>query len=94
MKRPLLNVLFSAGILLTAQAGELDLPKVIHYGLKVQFLLKEQFVRVDAALTIRNVTQSSNQEIPFLLYRLLSIQRITDGFGSPLGFEQNVVQFS
>jgi hypothetical protein len=94
MKRSLLNVLLSAGVLLTAQAGELELPKVTRYGLKVQFLLKEQLVRVDAALTIRNTTQASHQEIPFLLYCLLSIRRITDGFGSPLQFEQNVVQLT
>ena len=94
MKRSLLNILLNVSILFTAQAGELDLPKVTHYGLNAQFLLKEQRVRVDAALTIRNVTQSSCQEIPFLFYRLLSIQRITDRFGSPLRFDQNIVQLS
>jgi len=90
----MLNLLLSVCIFLTAQAGELDLPKVTHYGLKVQFLLKEHRVRVDAALTIRNVSQSSHQEIPLLLYRLLSIQRITDELGSPLRFDQNIVQLS
>jgi hypothetical protein len=94
MKMVLLNILLTTSILFTGQAGELDLPKVTHYGLTVQFLLKENRIHVDAALTIRNVTQSSHQEIPFLLYRLLAIQRITDGFGSPLQFEQNVVQLS
>lgn len=94
MKRSLLNILLYASIFLTAQAGDLDLPKVTQYGLNVQFLLKEQRVRVEAALTIRNTTQSSHREIPFLLYRLLSVQRITDEFGSPLRFEQDVVQLS
>lgn len=94
MKKFLFNLLLNASIFLTAHAVETDLPKVTHYGLKVQFLLKEQRVHVDAALTIRNVTQSSSQEIPFLLYRLLSVQHITDGLGNPLPFEQNVVQLS
>ena len=92
--QPVLNLLLSACIFLTSQAGELDLPKVTHYGLKVRFLLKENRVRVDAALTIRNSTQSSLEEIPLLLYRLLSIQRITNASGSPLQFEQNIVQLS
>ncbi len=94
MKTILLIILFNADILLMAQTGELDLPKVTHYGLNVKFLLKEHRVHVDAALTIRNVTQSSHQEIPLLLYRLLSVQHITDALGSPLPFDQKIVQLS
>jgi hypothetical protein len=63
MKRPLLNILLNASILLTARAGALELPKVTHYGLHVQFLLKENRVRVDASLTIRNTTGSPHQEL-------------------------------
>ena len=94
MKWFMLNLLLIAGIFLTAYAGELDLPKVTRYGLNMRFLLKEHRVRVDAALTIRNVSQSSHQEIPLLLYRLLSVQHVTDALGSPLRFDQNVVQLS
>ena len=89
-----LSLILSTCFLLAAQAGEHELPKVTHYGLNVKFLLTEHRVHVDAALTIQNVTQSSPQEIPFLLYRLLSVQRITDALGNPLKFEQSIVQLS
>jgi hypothetical protein len=94
MKMILLNILMGTSILLSAHAGELDLPKVIHYGLNVQFLLKDNRIHVDAAITIRNVTDSARHDIPFLLYRLLSVKLITDQFGNPLQFEQKVVQLS
>ena len=85
---------FTAVVQLCAQSNEIDLPKVIHYGLTTQFFLKDNRVRVEAALTIRNTTRKSLQQIPVLLYRLLSVQRVTDGTGAPAEFSQNISQFS
>ena len=92
--RTLLALLVTAGLSLTARATERDLPEVTHYGLKVHFLLAENRIQVEAALTIHNDTQSSLHELPFLLYRLLAPQRITDAWGRPMHFEQNIVQLS
>lgn len=94
MKRILLTLLLSLSAVVRTHGGELDLSGVTHYGLDVQFLLTDNRVKVDAALTIRNATGTSQTEIPLLLYRLLYVQRITDGSGGPLQFEQNVVQLS
>jgi hypothetical protein len=41
MKRSLIYFLLNAAFLPFLHANELDLPKVTHYGLKVQFFLKE-----------------------------------------------------
>jgi len=92
MRTLLLNAFLGISMLLPARAGELELPKVTHYGLSVQFLLTERRVHVDAALTIQNATQSSYQEIPLLVYRLLKVLSITDGSGRKMEFEQSVVQ--
>jgi hypothetical protein len=94
MKRLLLTALLGAATVLNVSAGEPDLPKVTHYGLRVEFLLKENRIRVEAALTIRNNSTAAQQEIPLLLYRLLEIRGVTDGHGTPLPFEQDIVQFS
>jgi hypothetical protein len=69
-----------------------DLPSVLHYKLDVQFQLKEQRVSVVATLSIRNTTSKPQTKLPFLLYRLLSVERVTDNGGASLPFKQDVMQ--
>ena len=71
-----------------------DLPVVMHYTLKVQFALKEQRVNNIATLSIKNTTSKSHTKLPFLLYRLLTVEHVEDAAGSPLAFKQGIVQLS
>jgi hypothetical protein len=64
----------------------------MHYKLDVQFQLKEQRVSVIAMLSIRNTTNRPHSKLPFLLYRLLRVERVTDSGGAALPFKQDVVQ--
>jgi hypothetical protein len=69
-----------------------DLPSVTHYRLDVQFQLKDQRVAVVAALSVTNATDKPCTKLPFILYRLLSVDRVSDNAGAPLSFNQDVVQ--
>jgi hypothetical protein len=69
-----------------------DLPAVRHYKLDVQLELKEQRVSVVATLSIKNATNTPQTKLPFLLYRLLTVQRVDDRNGAPLSFKQDIVQ--
>ena len=71
-----------------------DLPSVSHYKLDVQFQLKEQRVSVVAVLSIRNTTSRPHTKLPFLLYRLLSVEQVTDNGAASLPFKQVVLQLS
>jgi hypothetical protein len=68
------------------------LPVITRYGLNIRFLLGEQQIDAVTSLSIRNVSASPCDSIPFLLYRLLSVRRITDHEGRPLAFTQTVSQ--
>ncbi len=94
MKRCLLYIALCATFVSVAQAGEQPLPKVTHYGLHLRFLLKEHRIHAEAAITIRNTTNSPKKVLPFVLYRLLQVGRVTDVAGKPLRFEQNIQQFA
>jgi hypothetical protein len=75
-------------------ASAADLPAVMHYRLDVRFVLKEQRVNVVAMLAIKNSTKKSFTEIPFLLYRLLTVKAVANLAGTPFPFEQNIVQLN
>ena len=70
-------------------ASASGLPSVLHYKLDVQFQLKEQRVSVVAMLSIRNTTSTPHTKLPFLLYRLLSVEQVTDDGGASLPFKQD-----
>ncbi len=76
----------------TTSATALDLPAVTHYKLKVQFHLKEQRVSILATLSIRNITDQSHTQLPFLLYRLLTVNHVSDRTGTPVPFKQDIGQ--
>ena len=71
-----------------------DLPVITRYDIDVHFLLKQQRISVTATLSIRNTSDAPHTSIPFLLYRLLSVEQITDGSGRPMAFTQQVTAFS
>lgn len=69
-----------------------ELPQVTHYSLNVHLFPKEERLEAQALLTITNNDSQPHAEIPFLLYRLLDVQSVTDEHGTPLRFEQKVVK--
>ena len=90
--RRLLLLLSWYSLLHLTSASAADLPGIMHYGLDVRFLLKEQRVNVVATLAITNSTKKSFTEIPFLLYRLLTVKAAGNPAGTPFPFEQDIVQ--
>jgi hypothetical protein len=79
-------------VFLIQRTSASDLPAVTHYKLNVQFQLKEQQVAAIAVLSIKNTTGKPHTKLPFLLYRLLSVERVSDNAGASLTFSQDVVQ--
>ena len=68
-----------------------DLPSITDYQLDIRFALKEQRVDMTAKLTITNTTSQAQSKLPFLLYRLFTVERVTGSAGSAIGFTQDVV---
>lgn len=66
-------------------------PHVSHYSLDVHFDLDHQRLSATTTLTIVNGTLASVSELPFLLYRLLTLERVTSSAGYPLKFSQDVI---
>lgn len=71
-------------------AATLDLPIVTHHSLRIQFLLKENQIKVEDAVTIKNNTEHDLTSVPVLLYRLLNVESVRDMKGSPIDFSQVV----
>ncbi len=91
MKKPFLIVVLLS-LCETSLATVLDLPAVVHYNLNAQFHLKEKQVSMVATLTIRNITNQTHTQLPFLLYRLLTVKRVSDRTGAPIPFNQEIGQ--
>lgn len=81
-------------LLQPAPARSADLPAVVHYKLDVRFQLKQRRVDATAELTIRNATARSFSRLPFLVYRLLAVERVAGRDGRALTFNQDVVQLT
>lgn len=79
---------------LSISASASDLPAVTHYGLDIRFQLREQRLSAVAYLTIRNGTKRPFTDVPFLLYRLLTVEGVRNHDGRPLDFKQDVIQLS
>jgi len=71
-----------------------ELPQVVHYSLKLELFLKEERFEAEAEVRVKNETEQTFTEIPFLLYRLLDVQKIDDDRGNPVEFSQQVVKFT
>jgi hypothetical protein len=90
MVRSLFVILF----LLLLQPGAAlasGFPVVTHYRLDLKFHLTQQRVSVIASLSVKNTTEKSIARLPFLLYRLLTVEQVADRNGLPLTFTQDVV---
>lgn len=71
-----------------------ELPNVRDYSLNLRLHLREERLEAEARMGLVNDSQQSFTELPFILYRLLDVQSVTDGLGSPLEFSQSVVKFA
>jgi len=70
-----------------------EIPSVNHYSLQLHLSLNEERLEAMACIRVMNETQKTFAEIPFILYRLLDVEVITDEQGNPLDFTQAVVRF-
>ena len=70
-----------------------EIPSVNHYSLQLRLSLNEERLEAKACIRVMNETQKTFAEIPFILYRLLDVEVITDEQGNPLDFTQAVVKF-
>ena len=68
------------------------LPTVSHYSLQFHFFPKEGRFEADTKMTVTNKTEQAFSEVPFLLYRLLEVKKVSDNQGSALCFDQAVVK--
>ncbi len=75
-------------------ASPTELPSVTHYSLQIRLFPKEERLEVVARMTATNKTDQSFSELPFLLYRLLDVQKVTDDKGSPLIFNQTITRLA
>ena len=70
------------------------LPAVSRYELRFTLLLKENRLKAESLMKVRNDSREPVSEIPFLLYRLFDVLEVTDDMGIALPFKQTVVKFS
>ncbi|HEV8131027.1 MAG TPA: M1 family aminopeptidase [Acidobacteriota bacterium] len=78
----------------SASASQTELPSVTHYSLQLRLFPKQERVEAGARMTVTNKTHQAFSEVPFLLYRLLDVQKVTDDKGSPLTFNQTITRFT
>jgi hypothetical protein len=71
-----------------------ELPSVTHYSLQIRLFPKEERLEVAAGMTVTNKTGQAVSELPFLLYRLLDVKKVTDDKGSPLTFNQAITRLT
>lgn len=73
-------------------AAPANLPSVTHYSIQLQLSPKEGTLEAAATMTVTNKADQSVSDLPFLLYRLLDVQKVSDDKGSQLKFEQTIVR--
>jgi len=94
VKQVLLFVILSLPWLHNANAAPTDLPTVTQYALQFRLFPKEEMLEAIVRMTVTNNTDQPFSEIPFLLYRLLEVQKVTDDNGSPLPFKQTITRLA
>ncbi len=75
-------------------AAPADLPSVTHYSIQLRLFPKEERLEAVARMTVTNKTGQSFSELPFLLYRLLDVQKVSDDKGSSLTFNQTITRLA
>lgn len=71
-----------------------NLAEVKRYELRVDIRPAEEHLTASAQITLSNPTAAPQREIPFLLYRLLTVDAAEDAKGAALAFRQAVVSMS
>ncbi len=89
-------LLFLISLLFLPKSGaaSLDLAKITRYELRVRIQPAEEHLSASARITLSNPTALPQREIPFLLYRLLTVDAAEDEKGEALAFRQAVVSMS
>lgn len=93
MKKILISLILSFCCIQLGLAFNEALPRVSNYSLVLHFFLKEQRIEAQAQITVFNNTEKEQSQIPFLLYRLLEVHRVTDEDGNPIRFSQTIQKF-
>ena len=94
MKKILLFALLCFLWIQNVSASPTELPSVTHYSLQIQLFPKEERLEAIARMTVTNKTGQAFSELPFLLYRLLDVQRVSDDKGSSLTFNQTITRLA
>jgi peptidase M1-like protein len=94
MKKILLFAFFGFLSIYNVSASPADLPSVTHYSLQLLLLPKEERFEGAARMTVTNKTDHVFSDMPFLLYRLLDVQKVADDKGSSLTFDQTVTRLA
>lgn len=77
-----------------AQLRSPELPVATRYVLKLQVFPAEEKLAAEARITVKNTTNRTQRDIPFLLYRTLAVSAVTDEKGRALAFQQSVAGFT
>lgn len=91
MKIKVFFILIALLFILTTTQNARELPSVNHYSLHISFLLKDEQIKVNSEITVKNETGKTVSEVPFLLYRLLKVKSATNEKSVPLTFSQQTV---
>lgn len=94
MKRILIIIFFGLIWIHNVSASPAVLPSVTHYSLQTRLLPKEGQLEATARMTVTNKTEQAFSEVPFLLYRLLDVQKVADDKGIPLTFNQTITRLA
>jgi hypothetical protein len=68
-----------------------DQPRVAHYALAVTIAPTAKRLSGTATILVVNTTSRTVRSLPFLLYRLLSVDAAASGQGAPLAYQQRIV---
>ncbi len=85
--------IFLALFILAGSSRGGPLPVMSHLDLRMRVEPARGTFSCEALLTIRNTTDAPVTELPFVLYRLVTVSGIRDETGAPLPFSQGVAAF-
>jgi hypothetical protein len=75
-----------------ADSASLDL-RLIRYDLDARIDYAAEQIAGTARLTVRNAGDTAVAAIPIVLYRLMSVDAVTDSAGEPLAYTQRIVSY-
>ena len=69
-------------------------PRVVHYAMAVTIAPSTRHLTGTATMRIVNTTKRTVRRLPFLLYRLLSVEAVASAQGTPLLYQQRIVSMA